>query len=118
MIRDRGGRPGKSDPQARQDAAAALAVAALAYLAGDPEHLERFLALTGISPGDIRAAAREPDFAAPQDLRGAGQTLMYSIPPMEPHRAAKTRGSSPFRSIRPRKHVAQSWIARFIVLRY
>ena len=64
MIRDGGGRPGKSDPQARQEAAAALAIAALGYLAGDPEHLERFLALTGISPGDIRTAAREPDFLA------------------------------------------------------
>jgi Protein of unknown function (DUF3572) len=64
MIRERGGRPGKADPQARQEAAADLAVAALAYLAGDPEHLERFLALTGISPGDIRTAARAPDFLA------------------------------------------------------
>ena len=64
MIRDRGGRPGKSDPRARQEAAAALAIAALGFLAGDPEHLERFLALTGISPGDIRTAAREPDFLA------------------------------------------------------
>ena len=62
MIRERGGRPGKADPQARQEAAAALAIAALGYLAGDPEHLARFLALTGINPGDIRIAARAPDF--------------------------------------------------------
>ena len=64
MIRERGGRPGKANPQARQDAAATLAIEALGYLAGDPEHLERFLALTGISPGDIRTAARAPDFLA------------------------------------------------------
>jgi Protein of unknown function (DUF3572) len=64
MIRDREGRPGKVDRQARQDAAAALAIEALGYLAGDPEHLERFLALSGISPGDIRIAAREPGFLA------------------------------------------------------
>jgi hypothetical protein len=64
MIRERGERPGNAGPQARQEAAAALAVAALGYLAGDPEHLERFLALTGISPGDIRTAARAPDFLA------------------------------------------------------
>lgn len=62
MIRERGERPGKADPQARQEAATALAITALGYLAGDPEHLERFLALTGISPGDIRIAARTPGF--------------------------------------------------------
>jgi hypothetical protein len=61
MIRERGERPPKVD---RQDAAAALAIEALGYLAGEPEHLERFLALTGISPDDIRAAARAPGFLA------------------------------------------------------
>jgi len=65
MISERRERPaGKVDRQARDDAAAALAIAALGYLAGEPEHLERFLALTGISPGDIRAAARGPGFLA------------------------------------------------------
>jgi hypothetical protein len=64
MIRERGDRRGKVDRQARQDAAMALAIEALGYLAGDPEHLERFLALSGISPGDIRTAARAPDFLA------------------------------------------------------
>jgi Protein of unknown function (DUF3572) len=59
MIRERGERPPKVD---QRDAAAALAIEALGYLAGDSEHLERFLALTGISPGDIRAAARQPSF--------------------------------------------------------
>jgi hypothetical protein len=56
--------PGKVDRQARQDAAATLAIAALGYVAGDPEHLERFLALTGITPGDIRTAAGTPGFLA------------------------------------------------------
>ena len=60
----RGAQPGKADRQARQDAAAALAIAALGYVAGDPEHLERFLALTGISPSDIRTAAGAPGFLA------------------------------------------------------
>jgi hypothetical protein len=64
MIRDRKGRPGKVDRQARQEAAAALAIEALGYVARDPEHLERFLALSGISPGDIRIAARKPGFLA------------------------------------------------------
>jgi hypothetical protein len=64
MIRERGRQPGKVDRQARQDSAMALAIEALGYLAGDPEHLERFLALTGIAPADIRTAARAPDFLA------------------------------------------------------
>ncbi len=61
-MRDR--RSGKTDRAAREEAASALAITALGYLAGDPEHLERFLALTGVSPTDIRSAAGEPGFLA------------------------------------------------------
>ena len=43
-------------------AAEALAVAALAFIAGEPERLGRFLAISGIGPESIRAAAREPQF--------------------------------------------------------
>ncbi len=39
-----------------------LALQALAYLAGDPDRLEPFLALTGLGPANLRAAAREPGF--------------------------------------------------------
>ena len=39
-----------------------MAVAALGFIAGDGERLGRFLAITGIGPESIRAAAREPDF--------------------------------------------------------
>src|SRR5690606_19158428 len=39
-----------------------LATEALAYLAHDPEHLGRFLALSGIGPSEIRTAAAEPGF--------------------------------------------------------
>ena len=45
-------------------AAEALAIQALSFIAADPERLGRFLATTGIGPGDIRAAAREPLFLA------------------------------------------------------
>ncbi|WP_245411717.1 DUF3572 domain-containing protein [Phyllobacterium leguminum] len=41
-----------------------IAIEALAFLAQDDELLPRFLALTGIGPNDIRAAAREPGFLA------------------------------------------------------
>jgi hypothetical protein len=49
-------------PAAQRDAAHGLAVAALGFIAGAPEELPRFLALTGIEPGAIRAAAAEPGF--------------------------------------------------------
>jgi Protein of unknown function (DUF3572) len=45
-------------------AAENLAVQALAYLAGQPEQLARFLALSGIGPDTIRTAAADPQFLA------------------------------------------------------
>jgi hypothetical protein len=53
---------GKSTSRAREEAAAELAITALAFLAGETERLERFLALTGLEPQSLRAAAREPGF--------------------------------------------------------
>jgi len=50
------------DPKERRDAATDLAVAALCFIASEPERLGRFLALTGIGPESIREAAREPEF--------------------------------------------------------
>jgi len=46
------------------EAAEALAIQALSFIASDAERLGRFLALTGIGPADIREAAREPGFLA------------------------------------------------------
>ena len=51
-----------SKDRARRDAAQALAVAALAFLASEPEHLGGFLAATGIGPNEIREASRDPAF--------------------------------------------------------
>jgi hypothetical protein len=51
--------PEKAD---QPEAATELAIAALTFLAGDEERLGRFLALTGIAPAALRAAAREPGF--------------------------------------------------------
>jgi hypothetical protein len=48
----------------RQESAEGLAIAALAFLAGRPEELARFLALSGIEPGRIRSAAAAPGFLA------------------------------------------------------
>jgi len=41
-----------------------MAAQALSFIASDPERLGLFLASTGIGPGDIRAAAKEPLFLA------------------------------------------------------
>jgi hypothetical protein len=51
-------------PKERQAAAEGLAVAAFGFIAAEPERLGRFLALSGIGPDSIRAAAREPQFLA------------------------------------------------------
>ncbi|MFC3693948.1 DUF3572 domain-containing protein [Chenggangzhangella methanolivorans] len=39
-----------------------IAARALAYLAGDPERLGRFLALSGLDPATIRVAAQDSGF--------------------------------------------------------
>lgn len=41
-----------------------MAIAALGFIAADGELLPRFLAITGIEAGSIRAAAQEPGFLA------------------------------------------------------
>ncbi len=53
--------PRSSGPRA---GAESIAVQALGYLAEEPERLGRFLALSGLEAGDIRAAAAQPGFLA------------------------------------------------------
>jgi hypothetical protein len=57
MTRSRDGRIGR-------EGAEAMAVEALGWLAADKERLGRFLALTGLGPESLRAAAAEPGFLA------------------------------------------------------
>jgi hypothetical protein len=45
-----------------KEAAEALAIQALTFIAADGERLGRFLAMTGIGPAEIRSASREPGF--------------------------------------------------------
>lgn len=45
-----------------REQAEGLAIQALSFIAGDSERLGRFLAVTGIGPAEIRAAAGEPAF--------------------------------------------------------
>jgi hypothetical protein len=46
------------------EAAEALALRALGFLAAEPERLEPFLATTGLGPSTLRAAATQPGFLA------------------------------------------------------
>jgi hypothetical protein len=48
----------------KRERAQEIAIAALGYIAADPELLPRFLAITGIEPHSIREAAQEPGFLA------------------------------------------------------
>lgn len=54
------------DPNAKQTArraeAEAVAIAILGYLGRNPDHLGRFLAETGIGPGQLRGMVQEPGF--------------------------------------------------------
>jgi len=49
-------------PPSAREAAEALAIQALTFIAGDGERLGRFLAATGIGPAEIRRAAGEAEF--------------------------------------------------------
>ena len=62
-----GGYRGKSTGSARSHVlslsqAETISLQALGFLSRDPERIERFFALTGIAPGDVRGLAREPGF--------------------------------------------------------
>src|SRR5262249_49070944 len=49
-------------PALTREQAENLAIQALRFIGSDTERLGRFLAVTGIGPAEIRAAAREPGF--------------------------------------------------------
>jgi Protein of unknown function (DUF3572) len=51
-------------PKRAREAAEALAIQALNFLATEPQRLSRFLALSGLAPESIRAAAAESGFLA------------------------------------------------------
>ncbi|PTM98885.1 DUF3572 domain-containing protein [Mycoplana dimorpha] len=55
-----------------------LSIAILSWLASEPELLSRFLALTGVDPSDLRAAAGNRGFLAAlvEFLMGHEPTLM------------------------------------------
>lgn len=85
-----------------QEAAAELAIAALAFLAGEPERLEPFLAQSGLGPQSLRAAAREPGFLlAVLDHVASDEDLLMAfanengIDPLDVERARAALGPRP-----------------------
>src|SRR5262245_7952866 len=64
MSRRRTSRSRQARATGSSEAHERLAIEALAFLAAEPERLDRFLAITGIEPARIREAAREPMFLA------------------------------------------------------
>ena len=54
----------KSQKETTGTDAQATAIAALGWLAQEPELLSRFLALTGVEPAAVRQAVSEPAFLA------------------------------------------------------
>ncbi|MGV6874882.1 DUF3572 domain-containing protein [Pseudochelatococcus sp. B33] len=58
----------------------ALAIAALSFLASDPERLGRFLAVTGLGPETLRQAASRPGFlVAVLDYLASDETLLVAF---------------------------------------
>ena len=56
------------------------AIAALAFLAADAERLQRFLAVTGLGPHNLRQAASDPAFlASVLDYLAADERLLVAF---------------------------------------
>jgi hypothetical protein len=73
-----------------RNAAEILAVEALTFLASDSERLGRFLALTGISPAEIRSVARDPAFlVAVLDHLASDEKLLIAFADQAGRRASE-----------------------------
>jgi hypothetical protein len=63
-----------------REGAESMAIAALGFLAAEPERLARFLALSGLGPHKLRQAATSPGFlAAVLDHLAADERLLVAF---------------------------------------
>ena len=83
----------------RNERAEAIAIDALGWLAGETERLARFVAVSGLGPGNLRQAAAAPGFlAAVLDYLATNENLLIAFagesrhPPEEVARAAQALG--------------------------
>ena len=95
------GKPRSSKARVRREAAEALAVAALSFLASEPEHLGGFLAATGVGPDQLRKAARDRSFlSGVLDHFSGNEPLLIAfaqhdgVDPTEIERARATLGGA------------------------
>ncbi len=64
----------------RADLGQSTAIAALAFLAADPDRLARFLSVTGLGPHSLRQAAAQPGFlASVLDYLAADEPLLVAF---------------------------------------
>src|SRR6266542_1344605 len=64
----------------QRETAETVAIEALGFIAGEPESLSRFLALSGIGPATLRRAAADPAFlAGVLDFILAEETLLSAF---------------------------------------
>jgi hypothetical protein len=85
------------------DVAEGLAIQALTFIAADGERLGRFLAISGIGPTEIRAAAREPrflagvlEYLASDDRLAAEFTVKAACDPSDLAKAHAALGGEPW----------------------
>ena len=71
---------GKTRFSTGQPEAQETAVAALTWLAGDSERLQRFLAVSGLGPQNLRSAAANPSFlGAILDYLASDESLLVTF---------------------------------------
>jgi hypothetical protein len=91
-----------SKERARREAAQSLAVAALSFLASEPEHLGGFLATTGIGPNEIREASSDPGFlGGVLDYLAGDEALLIAF--------ARQQGIDPAEVERARAALGRVW---------
>ena len=91
----------KASPAAGAEAAAQTAIEALGWLAADDDRLERFLAVSGLGPQNLRQAAAEPRFlAAILDYLASNEALLVDFA-SDSARTPRRGGASPRRPARP-----------------
>ena len=74
------GRSPKNDERDRRSFATEAAIAALGFLAADSQRLQRFLALSGLGPHNLRSAAADPAFlGAVLDYTVADEPLLLAF---------------------------------------
>jgi len=93
-------RSSKNEALQRKAFATEASIAALEFLAADPERLRRFLALSGLGPDNLRQAAGDPSFlGAVLDYLAGDEPLLIAF--------ASHRGWRPADVVRARDALAE-----------